>query len=91
MSHSHGPVETHDTTDAGAGLGMVLGLVLVALLIGAVLWVAFAGWGTVDRGATGGAAGNTGGTNITVPRQIDVNVNQNGGGGGGGEAAPSGQ
>ena len=33
----------HD--DSGAGLGMVIGLVLVALFIGAVLWVALAGWG----------------------------------------------
>jgi len=83
MSYTHGPVEAHDTTDAGAGLGMVLGLVLVALLIGAVLWVAFAGWGTVDRGPMGGGAGTNPGTNIEVPRQIDVNVNQGGGNGSG--------
>lgn len=87
MSYSHGPVQTHDTTDAGAGLGMVLGLVLVALLIAAVLWVAFAGWGTVDRGPMGGGAatnpGTNPGTNIEVPRQIDVNVNQGGGNGSG--------
>lgn len=30
--------------DEDPDLGMVLGLVLVALLIGAVLWVALAGW-----------------------------------------------
>jgi hypothetical protein len=88
MSHMHHPIETetHDTIverDAGAGMGMVLGLVLVVLLIGAVLWVAFAGVGVP---ATGGGQGGTTinnnsnppantGPNITVPRNIDINVN----------------
>jgi len=73
-SPQEGPTDGSDDyaiidPSTGAPLGMVLGLVLVVLLIGAVLWVAFAGTGDA-RGAMGGGRGGVPNNN-NPPALID--------------------
>ncbi len=103
--HSHEPVlvETRHTvierdSSAGASMGILFGALLAILVVGVILWVAFAGRGLPTGGGQGAnptinidreaPANNV--PSINIPRQIDINVNQ-GGGSGGGEAPPAGQ
>src|SRR5688500_7850722 len=102
-SHDPAPVESRHTvierdSSSGASMGILFGALLAILVVGVILWVAFAGRGL----PTGGGQRATptinsereqpgsGIPNINIPRQIDINVNQgNGGGSGGGAEAPA--
>ena len=54
-----------ETQGSGMGTGLVLGILVVVL---AILAIAYFGGGNFFRGPAGG-------TNVTVPEQVDVNVN----------------
>ena len=96
QTHSHDPAPLQTSTiierdsGSGASMGMLFGALLAILVIGVVIWVAFAG-----RGApTGGGQGtnptinierespNSNLPSINIPKDINVNINQQPQGGG---------
>ena len=83
MAHEH-YVERVERSDAGAGTGMVVGILMVVLVALIALFFIFGGPGrfTAPAGQTNvnvpAQTQPNSGPNVEVPRNIDINVNPGG-------------